>query len=51
MTLLVEGHITPMLESNVWHVRGRDADLVVDTGNGIGRAAAGDRRARRRDDR
>ena len=25
-----------MLESNVWHVRGRDADLVVDTANGIG---------------
>lgn len=36
VTLLVEGHITPMLESNVWHVRGRDADLVVDTANGIG---------------
>ena len=36
ITLLVEAHITPMLESNVWHVRGRDADLVVDTGNGIG---------------
>ncbi|HET9310649.1 MAG TPA: MBL fold metallo-hydrolase [Actinomycetota bacterium] len=37
VTLLVEAHITPMLESNVWHVRGRDADLVVDTANGIGR--------------
>ncbi len=36
VTLLFEAHITPMLESNVWHVRGRDADLVVDTGNGIG---------------
>ena len=36
VTLLVEAHITPMLESNVWHVRGRDADLVVDTANGIG---------------
>jgi glyoxylase-like metal-dependent hydrolase (beta-lactamase superfamily II) len=36
VTLLVERHITPMLESNVWHVRGRDADLVVDTANGIG---------------
>lgn len=34
--LLVEAHITPMLESNVWHVRGTDADLVIDTGNGIG---------------
>ena len=36
VTLLTEAHITPMLESNVWHVRGRDADLVVDTANGIG---------------
>jgi glyoxylase-like metal-dependent hydrolase (beta-lactamase superfamily II) len=36
VTLLVEAHITPMLGSNVWHVRGRDADLVVDTANGIG---------------
>jgi glyoxylase-like metal-dependent hydrolase (beta-lactamase superfamily II) len=36
VTMLVEAHITPMLESNVWHVRGRDADLVVDTANGIG---------------
>lgn len=36
VTLLVEAHITPMLESNVWHVRGRDSDLVVDTANGIG---------------
>ena len=36
VTLLVEAHITPMLESNVWHVRGSDADLMVDTANGIG---------------
>jgi len=25
-----------MLESNVWHVPGRDADLLVDSANGIG---------------
>ena len=36
VTRLVETHVTPVIESNVWHVRGRDADLVVDTGNGIG---------------
>jgi glyoxylase-like metal-dependent hydrolase (beta-lactamase superfamily II) len=36
VTLFVEAHVTPMLESNVWHVRGREADLVVDTANGIG---------------
>ena len=36
VTRLIERHIDPMLESNVWHVRGRDRDLVIDTGNGIG---------------
>jgi glyoxylase-like metal-dependent hydrolase (beta-lactamase superfamily II) len=33
---LVERHIDIMLESNVWHIRGRDRDLVIDTGNGVG---------------
>ena len=36
ITLLVEDHLDPFFESNVWHLRGRDRDLVVDTGNGIG---------------
>jgi len=36
VTLFVEQHLDPFFESNVWHVRGRDRDLVVDTGNGIG---------------
>jgi len=36
VTRLVELHITRVLESNVWHVRGRDADLVIDTANGVG---------------
>ena len=36
ITLLVETYIDPLLESNVWHVRGRDADLLVDSGNGVG---------------
>jgi glyoxylase-like metal-dependent hydrolase (beta-lactamase superfamily II) len=36
VTLLWEEHLDPFFESNVWHVRGRDRDLVVDTGNGIG---------------
>jgi glyoxylase-like metal-dependent hydrolase (beta-lactamase superfamily II) len=36
LTLLVEDHLDPFFESNVWHLRGRDRDLVVDTGNGIG---------------
>jgi glyoxylase-like metal-dependent hydrolase (beta-lactamase superfamily II) len=36
VTLLVEPHITPMLESNVWHVEGGDVDVVIDTANGVG---------------
>ena len=36
VTRLIERHIDPMLESNVWHVRGRDSDLLIDTGNGLG---------------
>lgn len=36
VTLLFEPHITPLLVSNVWHVPGRDADLVVDFANGVG---------------
>jgi glyoxylase-like metal-dependent hydrolase (beta-lactamase superfamily II) len=36
VTRLIERHIDLLLESNVWHVRGRDRDLVIDTGNGVG---------------
>jgi glyoxylase-like metal-dependent hydrolase (beta-lactamase superfamily II) len=36
VVLLVEDHLDTFFESNVWHVRGRQRDLVVDTGNGIG---------------
>jgi glyoxylase-like metal-dependent hydrolase (beta-lactamase superfamily II) len=36
VALLVEEHLDPFFGSNVWHVRGRDRHLVVDTGNGIG---------------
>ncbi len=35
-TLLWEPHIDEFFVSNVWHVRGRDRDLLVDTANGIG---------------
>lgn len=35
ITRLYELPIDPLLESNVWHVPGRDADLVVDFANGI----------------
>jgi glyoxylase-like metal-dependent hydrolase (beta-lactamase superfamily II) len=33
---LSEPHLDVFLRSNIWYVRGRDRDLLVDTGNGIG---------------
>jgi glyoxylase-like metal-dependent hydrolase (beta-lactamase superfamily II) len=36
VTRLVEVPIAIFFESNIFHVRGRDRDLVVDTGNGFG---------------
>lgn len=44
VTLLTEPHVHPLLRCNVWHVRGRDQDLLVDTGLGLVslRAAAAD---------
>jgi glyoxylase-like metal-dependent hydrolase (beta-lactamase superfamily II) len=36
VTRLIEAHVDPFLESNVWHVRGSERDLVVDAANGIG---------------
>lgn len=35
ITRVTEPHVDPLLASNVWHVPGRDADLVVDAANGI----------------
>ncbi len=35
ITLLTERHVHPLLRCNIWHVRGRDRDLVVDTGLGV----------------
>lgn len=44
VTLLWEPYVHPMLRCNIWHMRGRDRDLLVDTGMGIAslRAAAHD---------
>ena len=44
ITHLIEPHVHPFLRCNIWHVRGRDRDLVVDTGMGLGslREAAAD---------
>lgn len=34
-TLMTEPHVHPLLRCNVWHVRGRERDLLVDTGLGV----------------
>jgi glyoxylase-like metal-dependent hydrolase (beta-lactamase superfamily II) len=35
ITLLWEPHVDRLIRCNIWHVRGRDRDLLVDTGLGI----------------
>lgn len=40
ITLICEPHVHPLLRCNIWHVRGRDRDLLVDTGLGIASLAA-----------
>jgi glyoxylase-like metal-dependent hydrolase (beta-lactamase superfamily II) len=35
ITLLWEPHVVPLMRCNIWHVRGRDRDLLIDTGMGI----------------
>ncbi len=35
ITLLWEPHVIPLMRCNIWHVRGRDRDLFVDTGMGV----------------
>ncbi|MEZ5923978.1 MAG: MBL fold metallo-hydrolase [Hyphomicrobiaceae bacterium] len=35
ITLLWEPHVVPLMRCNIWHVRGRDRDLFIDTGMGI----------------
>jgi glyoxylase-like metal-dependent hydrolase (beta-lactamase superfamily II) len=44
LTLLTEPHVDRFLRCNIWHVRGRDRDLLIDTGLGIASltSAAGD---------
>ena len=34
--MLTEPHVDPLLRANVWYLRGRDRDLVLDSGNGVG---------------
>lgn len=35
VTFLWEPHVVPLLRCNIWHVRGRDRDLMIDTGMGV----------------
>jgi glyoxylase-like metal-dependent hydrolase (beta-lactamase superfamily II) len=35
ITLLREPHVHPLLRCNIWHIRGRDKDLLIDTGLGV----------------
>lgn len=35
ITLVTEPHVHPLLRCNVWHVQGRERDLVVDTSLGL----------------
>ena len=35
ITLLFEPHVDPFLRCNIWHVKGRERDAMIDTGLGI----------------
>ena len=35
ITVLCEPHVIELMRCNIWHVRGRDRDLVIDTGMGV----------------
>lgn len=39
--VLTEPHVDELLRANLWYLRGRDRDLLVDAGNGIDQLAAG----------
>jgi glyoxylase-like metal-dependent hydrolase (beta-lactamase superfamily II) len=35
ITLITEPYVTPLIRCNIWHLRGSDRDMVVDSGLGI----------------
>ena len=35
ITLLWEPYVDPLLQCNIWHIRGRERDMLVDTGLGV----------------
>ena len=34
ITLIIEDQVDPGWRCNIWHVRGRDQDMLVDSGDG-----------------
>jgi hypothetical protein len=38
-TLMVEPHVIALMRCNIWYVKGRDHDLIVDTGMGLSSVA------------
>ena len=38
-TLITEPHVIALMRCNIWHVKGRDRDLIVDTGMGLASVA------------
>ncbi len=35
VTLIIEPHVDVLEQANIWHVRGRDRDLLIDSGMGV----------------
>ncbi|MEU0412986.1 MBL fold metallo-hydrolase [Streptomyces griseorubiginosus] len=35
ITLIVEPYVHPFLQANIWHIRGRDRNLLIDCGLGV----------------
>ena len=35
ITLIWEPNVVPLIRCNIWHIRGRDRDLLIDTGLGM----------------
>jgi len=35
VTLLIESYVDPFVRCNIWHVRGRERDLIIDMGMGV----------------
>ena len=35
ITLIYEPHVVPLVRCKIWHIRGRNRDLMIDTGTGL----------------